>query len=103
MMEAERSASTPCWPGSWPWSQRRNAPGTHPEDGRPVAGIFVPVVIVIAVIAFIVWGLVGPDPGLAHALVVAVAVLIIACPAHSDWPHRCRSWSASAAAPASAS
>jgi Cu+-exporting ATPase len=45
-----------------------------------VAGWFVPVVIVIAVVAFIVWATVGPEPRLAHALIVAVAVLIIACP-----------------------
>jgi Cu+-exporting ATPase len=45
-----------------------------------VAAVFVPVVIAVAVIAFIVWALVGPDPRLAHALIAAVAVLIIACP-----------------------
>jgi len=59
-------------------AQRSRAPIQRMAD--KVAGIFVPVVIVIAIIAFIVWGLVGPDPKLAHALVVAVAVLIIACP-----------------------
>jgi len=45
-----------------------------------VAGYFVPVVIAIAVLTFIVWSLVGPDPRAAHALINAVAVLIIACP-----------------------
>ena len=45
-----------------------------------VSAVFVPAVIGIAVLAFIVWALVGPDPKLAHALVVAVSVLIIACP-----------------------
>ncbi len=59
-------------------AQRSRAPIQRMAD--KVAGIFVPVVIVIAIIAVIVWGLVGPDPKLAHALVVAVAVLIIACP-----------------------
>ena len=59
-------------------AQRSRAPIQRMAD--KVAGIFVPVVIVIAVIAFIVWALVGPDPKLAHALIVAVAVLIIACP-----------------------
>ena len=59
-------------------AQRSRAPIQRMAD--KVAGIFVPVVIGIAIIAFIVWGLVGPDPKLAHALVVAVAVLIIACP-----------------------
>ena len=41
---------------------------------------FVPAVIAIAVVAFAVWALVGPPPALANALVVAVSVLIIACP-----------------------
>jgi Cu+-exporting ATPase len=45
-----------------------------------VAGYFVPAVIGVAVIAFIVWLVFGPAPQLAHALVAAVSVLIIACP-----------------------
>jgi cation transport ATPase/YHS domain-containing protein len=53
-------------------AQRSRAPIQRMAD--KVAGIFVPVVIVIAVVAFIVWALVGPDPKLAHALIVAVAV-----------------------------
>jgi heavy metal translocating P-type ATPase len=40
----------------------------------------VPAVIIVAVVAFLVWATVGPDPRLAHALIVAVTVLIIACP-----------------------
>jgi len=59
-------------------AQRSRAPIQRMAD--KVAGIFVPAVIVVAVVAFIVWALVGPDPKLAHALIVAVAVLIIACP-----------------------
>jgi len=59
-------------------AQRSRAPIQRMADR--VAGVFVPVVIGVAVIAFIVWALFGPDPRLAHALVVAVAVLIIACP-----------------------
>ena len=59
-------------------AQRSRAPIQRMAD--KVAGIFVPAVIGIAVVAFIVWALVGPDPKLAHALIVAVAVLIIACP-----------------------
>ncbi len=45
-----------------------------------VAGIFVPAVILVAAITFLTWMLVGPEPRLSHALVNAVAVLIIACP-----------------------
>ncbi|MCW2737932.1 heavy metal translocating P-type ATPase [Nocardioides sp.] len=59
-------------------AQRSRAPIQRMADR--VAAVFVPVVITIAVVAFAVWALVGPDPRLAHALVVAVAVLIIACP-----------------------
>ena len=59
-------------------AQRSRAPIQRMAD--KVSGIFVPVVIVVAIVAFIVWALVGPDPRLAHALIVAVAVLIIACP-----------------------
>jgi Cu+-exporting ATPase len=59
-------------------AQRSRAPIQRLADR--VAAIFVPAVIVIAVVAFGVWALVGPDPRLAHALIVAVSVLIIACP-----------------------
>jgi len=45
-----------------------------------VSSYFVPAVIVTAVITFVVWSLIGPEPRLAHAIVNAVAVLIIACP-----------------------
>jgi heavy metal translocating P-type ATPase len=59
-------------------AQRSRAPIQRMADR--VAGIFVPVVIAIAVIAFVTWAAVGPDPRFAHGLIVAVAVLIIACP-----------------------
>ncbi len=59
-------------------AQRSRAPIQKLAD--VVAGYFVPVVVGIAIIAFIVWWMVGPEPRLAHALVNAVAVLIIACP-----------------------
>ena len=59
-------------------AQRTRAPIQRTADR--VAAVFVPVVIGVAVAAFVVWALAGPDPKLAHALVVAVAVLIIACP-----------------------
>ena len=45
-----------------------------------VAGYFVPIVVVTAVITFIVWSLWGPEPAIAYAVINAVAVLIIACP-----------------------
>jgi Cu+-exporting ATPase len=59
-------------------AQRSRAPIQRLAD--EVSGWFVPVVIGIAVIAFAVWMLVGPEPRFAHGLVAAVAVLIIACP-----------------------
>jgi Cu+-exporting ATPase len=45
-----------------------------------VSGVFVPAVMLIAVLAFAAWAVVGPEPRLAHGFVAAVAVLIIACP-----------------------
>jgi heavy metal translocating P-type ATPase len=59
-------------------AQRSRAPIQRTVDR--VAAVFVPAVIGVAVLAFIIWAIVGPDPRLAHALVVAVSVLIIACP-----------------------
>jgi Cu+-exporting ATPase len=59
-------------------AQRSRAPVQRQVD--TVAAIFVPVVVISAVLAFAAWMLLGPEPPLAHALVAAVAVLIIACP-----------------------
>jgi Cu+-exporting ATPase len=59
-------------------AQRSRAPIQRLAD--VVASYFVPAVIVTAVITFVVWSLIGPEPRLAHAIVNAVAVLIIACP-----------------------
>jgi Cu+-exporting ATPase len=59
-------------------AQRSRAPIQRLAD--QVSGWFVPLVIAIAVGAFFVWFLVGPEPRLAHGLVAAVSVLIIACP-----------------------
>jgi Cu+-exporting ATPase len=59
-------------------AQRSRAPIQKLVD--VVAGYFVPVVILVAVITLVVWWLLGPEPRLAHAVVNAVAVLIIACP-----------------------
>ena len=59
-------------------AQRSRAPMQRLADR--VAAIFVPAVVVTAFFTFVVWALAGPQPRLAHALVNAVAVLIIACP-----------------------
>ncbi len=59
-------------------AQRSRAPIQRLAD--TVAGWFVPAVIAVAVLSAIVWALYGPEPRLAHALLSAVAVLIIACP-----------------------
>lgn len=59
-------------------AQRSRAPIQNMAD--KVSGYFVPIVILLAIVTAIVWALVGPDPKMAHALVNAIAVLIIACP-----------------------
>lgn len=59
-------------------AQRSRAPIQRLVD--IVAGYFVPVVLIIAIITFIVWYIWGPEPALAFAMINAVAVLIIACP-----------------------
>lgn len=59
-------------------AQRSRAPIQKLVD--VVAGYFVPAVIASSLVAFIVWYSVGPEPKLAYALIVAVSVLIIACP-----------------------
>jgi Cu+-exporting ATPase len=59
-------------------AQRSRAPIQALAD--KVSGWFVPAVLACAVLTFIVWALVGPQPRFAHAIVNAVAVLIIACP-----------------------
>jgi P-type Cu+ transporter len=59
-------------------AQRSRAPIQRLAD--TVSSYFVPAVILVAAITFVVWAFVGPAPRMAHALVNAVAVLIIACP-----------------------
>jgi P-type Cu+ transporter len=61
----------------------REAQGSKPPIQRMVdrvSGIFVPVVVVVAVIMFGVWYALGPEPSLNFAVVVAVSILVIACP-----------------------
>ena len=59
-------------------AQRSRAPIQGLAD--KVAGVFVPVVILVAVVAFLAWSLWGPAPPMAFGLIAAVSVLIIACP-----------------------
>ncbi|MEP7350768.1 MAG: heavy metal translocating P-type ATPase [Sphingorhabdus sp.] len=59
-------------------AQRSRAPIQAVADR--ISGWFVPLVIAIAIISFAVWSLVGPEPRIGHALLNAIAVLIIACP-----------------------
>jgi Cu+-exporting ATPase len=59
-------------------AQRSRAPIQGLADR--VAGVFVPAVILVAVVAFVVWSLWGPAPPMAFGLIAAVSVLIIACP-----------------------
>jgi Cu+-exporting ATPase len=59
-------------------AQRTRAPIQRLAD--KVSGWFVPLVILVAIVTFVVWAMIGPEPSFAYAVVNAVAVLIIACP-----------------------
>ena len=59
-------------------AQRSRAPIQKLAD--VVAAYFVPIVIAVALLSFVIWFFVGPEPRLAYALITAVSVLIIACP-----------------------
>ena len=66
-----------------------------------VSGVFVPIVITIAVVTIVVWLLLGQDIG--YALARGISVLVISCPCSLGWPRRWPSWSAMAKAPAAVS
>lgn len=59
-------------------AQRSRAPAQRLAD--EVSAWFVPAVVVVAIVAFVAWAVLGPSPALSHALIAAVSVLIIACP-----------------------
>ncbi|GHH24520.1 copper-translocating P-type ATPase [Sphingomonas glacialis] len=59
-------------------AQRSRAPIQAVADR--VSGWFVPLVVLISVVTFVVWSLVGPEPRMGHAILNAIAVLVIACP-----------------------
>jgi len=59
-------------------AQRSRAPMQRLAD--KVSGYFVPAVVAAAIVAFVGWGLFGPEPRFAHALIAGISVLIIACP-----------------------
>ena len=59
-------------------ASRSKAPIQHLAD--KVSGYFVPVVVAVAIITFVIWALVGPHPALVYAFVNGIAVMIIACP-----------------------
>lgn len=61
----------------------RQAQNSKPALGRladKIAGVFVPAVMMIAALTFVVWWWVGPEPGWPYAIISAVTVLIVACP-----------------------
>lgn len=61
----------------------RKAQSSKPAIGRlvdKIATVFVPIVLIITVIAFTVWYFIGPEPRLAYAIVVAMTIMVIACP-----------------------
>lgn len=59
-------------------AQRSRAPIQRLAD--KVSGWFVPLVVLIALVAFIIWAIIGPQPAFSYGLIAAVSVLIIACP-----------------------
>jgi Cation transport ATPase len=103
VIEAERVGSDTVLSQIVEMVRRRNAAGRRfrVSPTKSPRGLSQPYRI--AVITFFIWWFVGPEPRFAHAIVNAVAVLIIACPCALGSRRRCRSWSASAEAPRPAS
>ena len=75
------SARTRCWPRSSAWcehAQSTRAPMQALADR--ISAVFVPVVLCVAAVAFVVWYDAGPEPRLLHAVIAFVTVTVIACP-----------------------
>jgi len=81
VMRAERVAATHCSDRSYTWlPMRREAVHRFKVSRTRLRASFVPVVLAASVLTFALWMWLGPEPRLSHAIVNAVAVLIIACP-----------------------
>ena len=78
------------------WSRRRRLQGPIQRLADRISAVFVPAVIGVAAVTFLVWLLLGPAPALTFALLNTVAVLIIACLARWARRPQPRSWSAQA-------